>query len=104
MVTPADFGLVAGKIAARYAPRLVFDFFKRRKLKAAYPHAAERVINYYSVNGYNEGTPLWHGIVNLIKHPQCEAALSVGGKWASCLFGVPEFAGWLTVRFLVAER
>lgn len=78
MVTPVEVGLAAGKFGAKFAPGLVFDFLKRRKLKAAYVHAAERVINYYGQHGHHEGTPAWHGIVNLIKDPRCVDALSVG--------------------------
>ena len=80
MVTPAEYGLAVGKFASSHAPRLILDFFKRRKLKAAYRRAAERVIGYYQANGYPAGTPSWHGIVNLIRDPRCVEALSVGGR------------------------
>jgi hypothetical protein len=79
MVTLASVSSAAGKFAIGIATNYIRDFFKRRKLKAAYAKAAVTVFTYYETTGIHFEHPSWLGISRLVRAEECGAALSMGG-------------------------
>lgn len=76
------FSSAAARFAGGFAARAFRDLRNRKKLGAAYQHAAQEVVDYYENNGYPAGRENWNGIVSLLRNPKCGNFLSVGGDLA----------------------